>query len=30
MLPAAWELKLGREANPEGTGIERPAGSAWG
>jgi hypothetical protein len=32
MLPAAWELKLGREGNPEEieTGIEQPAGSAWG
>jgi hypothetical protein len=32
MLPAAWELKLGRKAevNPAGTGIERPAGSGWG
>jgi hypothetical protein len=31
MLPAAWELKLGREANPgeTGIGIEPPAGSAW-
>jgi hypothetical protein len=27
MLPAAWELKLGREGTPEGTGIERPVGS---
>lgn len=27
MLPAAWELKLGREANPGGTGIEQPDGS---
>jgi hypothetical protein len=30
MLPAAWELKVVREANPEGTGIERRAVSAWG
>jgi len=30
MLPAAWELKLGREENPGGTGIERPAGNGWG
>jgi hypothetical protein len=29
MLPAAWELKLGREANPEGTATEPPVGSAW-
>jgi hypothetical protein len=29
MLPAAWELKLGREANPGGTGNEGPGGSAW-
>jgi hypothetical protein len=30
MLPAAWELKLGREGNPEGTEIEQPAGNGWG
>lgn len=30
MLPAAWELKLGREANLGGTGIERPAGNGLG
>jgi hypothetical protein len=30
MLRAAWELKLGREANPGGTEIERPAASGLG
>jgi len=32
MLPAAWELKLGREEDPvkAGTGIDRLAGSGLG
>jgi hypothetical protein len=29
MLPAAWELKLGREGNPQGIEIGPPGGSAW-